>query len=336
MKKRSSPKEKKKNNKKKKSTSYDETNKGCITTAGWQQMVCWCTTAANTFNISSWRKCLLDIGCGEGHVLKYAVAATATTTSTDNNNNNIVVDVGFERALGVENDPRTDYLPELKDNKKVTIFKDQDASDTIFLCDLFEKNFVSCIVWNGLKFADKTRGIVINTIANHANVGTLIFTNVVFPQSFKNVHQCFKAQFSCSMTDTELVSWSQNCEWYLYVVMPPLLNTIDSSKRNTYLPWIFEAFGLYYSLKESKEGTGEGGEPTIADIKRWTTKHSITRDAKAELCRKYFGTSTVVKTKKMLDQSGSNATILLNSKKRKREFCDEKSNIIPDRKKRNR
>jgi hypothetical protein len=62
---------------------------------------------------------------------------------------------------------------------------------------------------------------------------------------------------------------------------------------------------LYYCLKESKKGTGEGGEPTIADIKR-LTKWSITRDAKAELCRMYFGTSVVE----------SNTTILSSRKKK--------------------
>jgi hypothetical protein len=182
----------------KKKCTYDETNKGSITEAEWEQMVHWCTTAAKTLNISSWKKCLLDIGCGEGHVLKYATES------------------GFERVLGVEYDPQTDYLPELEDNKKVTIFKDQDASDITFMSDLFEKKFVSCIVWNGLKFADKARGIITKTIINSANVGTLIFTNVVFPRSFKNIDQCFKGAFSCSMTNTELVPWSPNCEWCLH------------------------------------------------------------------------------------------------------------------------
>jgi hypothetical protein len=293
----------------KKKFTYDETNKGSITEAGWEQMVHWCTTAAKTLNISSWKKCLLDIGCGEGYVLKYAAAATEGG--------------GFDRVLGVEYDLQTDYLPELEDNKKVTIFKDQDASDITFMSDLFKKKFVSCIVWNGLKFVDKARGIITKTIVNHANVGTLIFTNVVFPRSFKNIYQCFKGAFSCSMTNTELVSWSPNCEWYLYVVMPPLLNTIGI-RKNSYLPWIFEAFELYYCLKESKKGTGEGGEPTIADIKR-LTKCSITRDTKAELCRMYFGTSVVEK---------SNNTTILSSRKRKREFCDDGSNIIPDGEKR--
>ncbi|MGZ4849872.1 MAG: hypothetical protein ACXV2C_00670 [Candidatus Bathyarchaeia archaeon] len=283
---------------------YDEDNKGQLTIDGWNQLMSWAQSVSKKYDIpQDWLTSgLLDIGCGRGDVLLFA---------TKN------YDPPFKKIVGVEKDPATMYLSDLLSlrdhDDRISIYENQDASDKTVMPNLLKD--ATFIFWNGVKFRDETRGKIIDLITNHAKVGTIIITNVIFPPPPRRSPSRIMLEGSLKFSNFKdsLVSWSHSCEWNFYLTTPSSFLK-NRNLINNNLSWIFETYRTLYSEYE-ESNSNDFKITTVADIKRIAPTTNISHMTREKLCRFLWGSEAPKKQR-------------LSSKKRKREFCDDPKNII--------
>jgi len=181
----------------------DEFNEKNTTERGFEELITWALKAANSLSIpfDSFYHSFLDIGSGQGYVLRYASSPRKDFFGVE----------PFASVVGIE--VNEDLKPLTKLPKTVSVVKG-DATDRDILVPLVSK--ASIIFWNGLKFSSSNQADVVNIISDSSRVGTFILCNFVI--SRPNIMHLKQGKLFNALD--QVVSWSHNCEWNLYLVLP--------------------------------------------------------------------------------------------------------------------
>jgi len=208
----------------------DEDNEKQTTESGWKELMDWIHASADILCVPNTLRSLLDIGCGKGYILRYAV------TATDNN--------AFTQVNGIENNEALCFLTKLPKNA-TPIYG--DATDKEIMEPLL--THATVIFWNGFKFNSTSQSQVVNLICKYSSVGTMILCNFTISRG----EQLMLLKKSVSFHAlTTLVEWSHTCEWYLYLVLPWKIKSSYTTNIAA-LSWLLEAFRIHDSLISSNE-----------------------------------------------------------------------------------
>lgn len=205
-------------------------NKGKLTLNGWRTLIAWfCQLYQELFSgtDSQVMKEILnlrfyDVGCGEGDPLLFAF------------------NDGFRSVQGCEVDPATKFLHvllEFRNQGKIAITCPQSAGDESFMSKILPT--ADFILWNGFLFDfQKNTGGDIGKVpfyfSRFCKPGTFILSNVLISDRFQTFfYQMGRQNFK----NADIVSWSGNCDWYMYYCLPAPISFFNNDVQPALCFW---------------------------------------------------------------------------------------------------